>query len=110
VLVAGDETVARGALRRWADGVGEIKRMWTAPDHRRRGHGAMQTPAIEHRSAGYRRIPVYGRYAADPRCLFFEKASDGVVAIDITAPPVSIGSGTGRPPRQPSTRSRLPVK
>jgi hypothetical protein len=26
VLVTGDETVAGGALRRWADGVGEIKR------------------------------------------------------------------------------------
>jgi hypothetical protein len=73
VLIAGDETVAGGALRRRADGVGEIRRMWTAPDHCRRGHGAMQTPAIEHRSAGYRPIPVYGRYAADPRCLCFEK-------------------------------------
>ena len=50
--VAGEETVAGGALRRWAAGIGEIKRMC---------------------SAGYRRIPLYGRYAADPRCLCFEK-------------------------------------
>jgi hypothetical protein len=110
VLVAGDETSRAARCVAGPTASARSERVWTAPDHRRRGHGAMQTPAIEHRSAGCRRIPVYGRYAADPRCLCFEKASDGVVAIDITAPPVSIGSGTGRPPRQPSTRSRLPVK
>lgn len=98
VLVAGGETVAGGALRRWADGTGEIKRMWTAPAHRKRGHGrriltaledvargygyrsvrletgSLQVAAIEfYRSAGYRQIPVYGRYAGHPRCVCFEK-------------------------------------
>jgi ribosomal protein S18 acetylase RimI-like enzyme len=98
VAVAGGETVAGGALRRWADGIGEIKRMWTAPEHRRRGHaarilaalerraaaygyrsvrletGSLQAAAIElYSAAGYRPIPVYGRFADDPRCVCFEK-------------------------------------
>jgi ribosomal protein S18 acetylase RimI-like enzyme len=98
VAVAGGETVAGGALRRWADGVGEIKRMWTAPEHRRRGHaarilaalerravaygyravrletGSLQTAAIAlYTAAGYRPIPAYGRMADDPRCRCFEK-------------------------------------
>jgi ribosomal protein S18 acetylase RimI-like enzyme len=98
LAVAGEETVAGGALRRWAAGIGEIKRMWTAPGHRRQGHGARMLAALErravdygyrsvrletglpqpaaielYRSAGYQRIPSYGRYAADPRCICFEK-------------------------------------
>lgn len=98
VAVAGGETVAGGALRRWADGIGEIKRMWTAPGHRRQGHGARVLAALERRAiaygyrslrletgslqapamklyaaAGFRPIPVYGRYATDPRCRCFEK-------------------------------------
>jgi ribosomal protein S18 acetylase RimI-like enzyme len=98
LVVAGGQTLAGGALRRWADGIGEIKRMWTAPAHRRCGHGrrilnalervasdygyrsvrletgSLQVAAIElYRSAGYRQIPVYGRYAAHPRCVCFEK-------------------------------------
>jgi ribosomal protein S18 acetylase RimI-like enzyme len=98
LVVAGGETLAGGALRRWADGIGEIKRMWTAPAHRQRGHGrrilialervareygyrsvrletgSLQVAAIElYRSAGYRQIPVYGRYAEHPRCVCFQK-------------------------------------
>jgi GNAT superfamily N-acetyltransferase len=98
LLVAGGETLAGGALRRLGDGVGEVKRMWTAPAHRRRGHGArilaalerraasygyrrlrletasLQTAAIElYLAAGYRKIPPYGRLAVDPRCVCFEK-------------------------------------
>ena len=99
VAVSGGETVAGGALRRWSDGIGEIKRMWTSPAHRRRGHGARVLAALEqaavglgyravrletgalqvgavalYEAAGYRRIPAYGRYAGHPHCLSFEKA------------------------------------
>jgi putative acetyltransferase len=36
--------------------------------------GSLQAAAIElYRAAGYRRIPVYGRMAHDPRCVCFEK-------------------------------------
>jgi ribosomal protein S18 acetylase RimI-like enzyme len=98
LVVEGGETIAGGALRRWADGTGEIKRMWTAPAHRRQGHSRRvlaelervavgcgyrtvrletatgQTSAIAlYRSAGYREIPPYGRLAGHARCVCFEK-------------------------------------
>jgi GNAT superfamily N-acetyltransferase len=98
LLVADGETVAGGALRRLAAGVGEIKRMWTAPAHRRNGHGVRILAALEraaaaygyralrletatlqeaaialYRSKGYRTIPPYGRLAVDSRCVCFEK-------------------------------------
>jgi ribosomal protein S18 acetylase RimI-like enzyme len=94
----GEETVAGGGLRRWSDGIAEIKRMWTAPAHRGRGYarrvlaaleeaagalgyravrletGSFQTAALAlYRSAGYRRIAPYSVYADDPRCRAFEK-------------------------------------
>lgn len=98
LLVDGRETVAGGALRRLAPGIGEIKRMWTAPEHRRRGHARRVLAALEdvaaargyrairletgtpqvgaadlYRAAGYRPIPGYGRYGANDWCLSFEK-------------------------------------
>jgi ribosomal protein S18 acetylase RimI-like enzyme len=98
VVEGAGETVAGGALRRLADGIGEIKRMWTAPAHRGRGHarrilagleeiaawygygalrletGIQQAAAIGlYRSSGYREITPYGRYRDDPRCVCFEK-------------------------------------
>ena len=95
-------TVAGGALRRLGDGVGEIKRMWTAPGHRGRGHarrvltaleqaaarrgyhtlrletGNLQLAAIAlYTSASYSEIEPYGRYYRDhPRCVCFEKRLD----------------------------------
>jgi polar amino acid transport system permease protein len=94
----GGETLAGGALRRWADGIGEIKRMWTAPAHRRRGHGRRVLAALEqtalmygyrsvrlqtavplagavdmYRGAGYRRIASYGRYPDAQGFVSFQK-------------------------------------
>jgi ribosomal protein S18 acetylase RimI-like enzyme len=98
LLVADGETIAGGALRMLGDGAGEIKRMWTAPAHRRRGHavtvlaeleriaaerglralrletGDLETAAIRmYRACGYAEIEPYGRMAAHPRCVCFEK-------------------------------------
>jgi len=98
IIVEGDETVAGGALRRWSDGIGEIKRMWTAPDHRRRGHARRVLAALEEAArgcgyrcvrletgvrqreaialyldAGYDPIDNYGRYADSALCVSFEK-------------------------------------
>ena len=95
-------TVAGGALRRLGGGVGELKRMWTAPDHRGRGYarrvltaleqaaarrgyhtlrletGNLQLAAIAmYASAGYDEIPPYGPLGSDPRCVCFEKRLDG---------------------------------
>jgi GNAT superfamily N-acetyltransferase len=101
VLESGGVTLAGGALRRFAPGVGEIKRMWTAPDHRGRGHsrrvlralehaavrrgyhrarlqtGVLQTAAISlYESSGYEPTAPWGPYTGDPRLLSFEKRLD----------------------------------
>lgn len=49
---------AGGGLRRYRDHVGEIKRMWTSPDHRRRGYAAVVLTGLEDagRAAGYTRL------------------------------------------------------
>jgi ribosomal protein S18 acetylase RimI-like enzyme len=95
VVVEGTETVAGGALTPLEDGVGQIKRMWTAPAHRGRGHGRRVLAALErqafelgyrllrlttnagsghaqalYRSAGYQLAPPFDRY---PLVLDFEK-------------------------------------
>jgi GNAT superfamily N-acetyltransferase len=108
VLEIDGVTVAGGALRRLEPGVGEIKRMWTAPAHRGRGYSRRILAALEaaaarrgyhtlrletgdvmdaaialYRSAGYEPIESYGRlWGADPRCRSFEKRLDG--AYDLT--------------------------
>ena len=95
VLVDGGETVAGGGIRRWSDGICEVKRMWTAPAHRRHGHaltvlraleelarrrgyarirletGPLQPEAVAlYERAGYGRIGVFGQY---PQALAFER-------------------------------------
>ena len=69
VAVSGGETVAGGALRRWSDGIGEIKRMWTSPAHRRRGHGARVLAALEQAAVGlgYRAVRLGDGCAAGRR-------------------------------------------
>ena len=101
VLESAGVTLAGGALRRLAPGVGEIKRMWTAPNHRRNGYsrrvlgaleqaafrrgyhtvrlqtGIRQPAAIElYESSGYEPTTAWGRLAADPRILSYEKRLD----------------------------------
>ena len=87
VLIDGGEVLAGGGLRRVTDDTCEVKRMWTAPGHRRKGYASRVLTGLEDaaRSAGYstllletgplqpeaiafytgrggRRIPTYGRY------------------------------------------------
>jgi ribosomal protein S18 acetylase RimI-like enzyme len=94
-------TAAGGALRRLGAGVGEIKRMWTAPRFRGRGYarlvlaeleraalrrgyhtlrletGNLQLAAIRlYASLGYEETAPYGDHGADPRCVSFEKRLD----------------------------------
>jgi GNAT superfamily N-acetyltransferase len=101
VLEVDGMTVAGGALRRLGPGVGEIKRMWTAPAQRGRGYGRRILAALEaaavrrgyhtlrletgdvldaaiglYRSSGYEPIEAYGFWGADPRALSFEKRLD----------------------------------
>jgi GNAT superfamily N-acetyltransferase len=58
VVYEGDRPVASGGIRTWEPGVCEIKRMFVAPDARRRGHGRRLLEALEQtaREAGFRRI------------------------------------------------------
>ena len=51
-------TVAGGALRRLDDVTAELKRVWTAPTHRRRGVSRRVLAELERRvaAAGYRRV------------------------------------------------------
>jgi GNAT superfamily N-acetyltransferase len=101
VLESDGVTLAGGALRRLAAGVGEIKRMWTAPEHRGRGHarqvlGALEAAAVRrgyhtvrlqtgmpqpaaiglYESSGYETTSAWGRLASDPRILSYEKRLD----------------------------------
>jgi ribosomal protein S18 acetylase RimI-like enzyme len=90
--------VGCGALRPFGEGVGEVKRMFVEPQARGRGisrrilaaleaaarrcrydrlrleTGMRQTEAIGlYESAGYLRIPCYGKYAHTPLSICFEK-------------------------------------
>jgi GNAT superfamily N-acetyltransferase len=101
VLESRGITLAGGALRRLEPGVGEIKRMWTAPDHRGRGYGRRVLGALEaaaarrgyhtvrlqtgtsqpaaiglYETSGYEPVRPWGRYADDPRLLSYEKRLD----------------------------------
>lgn len=87
----GERAVAGGGIRRLDADTAELKRMWTAPSHRRRGLawvvlGALEDAARErgyrrlvletgwaqpeaialYEARGYRRIPGYGRYRDEP--------------------------------------------
>lgn len=93
VVLDGPETVAGGGFRFHADGVCEVKRMWTHPAYRRKGLawdvlGALEEGAAEagyrrlvletgplqpeaaamYERRGYRRVPVFGPY---PQALAF---------------------------------------
>jgi GNAT superfamily N-acetyltransferase len=95
VLVDDGVTVAGGGVRALEPGVCEEKRMWTHPDHRRKGLATAVLDALEdiarelgyeqlrletgpaqpeaiglYESRGYRRIPVFGHY---PLALAFER-------------------------------------
>ena len=101
VLLDGGEVVAGGGLRRVTDDTCEVKRMWTAPGHRRKGYASRVLTALEdaaraaghatllletgplqpeaialYDARGYRRIPYYGRY---PEALAFR--------LDLRPPP-----------------------
>ena len=94
MLIDGGEVLAGGGLRRIADDTCEVKRMWTAAGHRRKGYasqvltgledaaraagystllletGPLQPEAIAlYTGRGYHRISYYGRYP-DPLALW----------------------------------------
>lgn len=91
--------IACGAIRPLGDGVAELKRMFVAGEHRRRGFSRAMLGALEqtaaargyrairletgihqpeaialYLSAGYHRIPCYEEFIGDPRSRCFEKS------------------------------------
>ncbi len=58
VLLEDGVTVAGGGIRRWSEDTCEVKRLWTAPDHRRKGHASVVLRALEGaaRDAGYAHV------------------------------------------------------
>jgi ribosomal protein S18 acetylase RimI-like enzyme len=98
----GSTTVAGGGLAPLAGDAAEVKRIWTAPEHRRSGlarrvlaalehealrlgyrvlrlqTGAISTPAVAlYHAAGYDRIAPFGRYRDEPLAIAFEKRLAG---------------------------------
>lgn len=98
IVVEGSATVAGGGIRRCSGDTCEVKRMWTAAAHRRRGHASAVLGALEdvarglgysyiraetgpaqpeaislYRRCGYAEIPKYGPYDA---AFAFEKRLD----------------------------------
>ena len=95
----GGQPIGCGALRRIDETTAEVKRMYVAPDGRRRGiarrilhaleelaagfnyrtirlqTGLEQPEAISlYESSGYHRIAAYGHHIGDPRSVCFEKS------------------------------------
>jgi len=87
VLLENGLVLAGGGIRRFSRDTCEVKRMWTAPDHRRKGYASAVLDALEQEAKnrgyahlrletgpaqpeartlydrrGYSRIPTYGRY------------------------------------------------
>lgn len=58
VATVDGEPVAGGAFRRYDETTAELKRIWTAAGHRRRGYGALVVAQLEHIAAqrGFRRV------------------------------------------------------
>jgi GNAT superfamily N-acetyltransferase len=98
VVRIGGRPAACGAIRPMGEGMVEVKRMFVAPEFRRRGLARAILAALEeaatgrgcrairletgngqpealalYESAGYRRVPCFGEYVNDPRCCCFEK-------------------------------------
>jgi putative acetyltransferase len=94
----GDEPAGIGGLGRYDETTGEIRRMYVVPDHRGKGIGRAILVALEdharslgyerirletgnqapeaismYESHGYRPIPCWGPFAADPKSLCYEK-------------------------------------
>jgi GNAT superfamily N-acetyltransferase len=98
IAYAGDESVACGAIKEYAPGIMEIKRMYTLPENRGKGiaskvlseletwaselsyekcileTGKKQPEAIRlYEQNGYKTIPNYGQYAKIENSVCFEK-------------------------------------
>jgi ribosomal protein S18 acetylase RimI-like enzyme len=76
LLVDGSETLAGGGVSPLADGVAEIKGMWTSPAHRGRGYARRVLLALERRAfyLGYRRLRLETGAASAPALALYRSA------------------------------------
>ena len=84
--------VAGGAYRRHLEGTAELKRIWTHPDHRRRGLGRRVLAELERRAlaAGYRRVHLTtGPRQPEAKQLYLRTGYRPL--FDLTADPETIG-------------------
>ncbi len=72
VMTDNDEIICTGAIRRYADGICELKRLWLLPEHQGKGLGyqMINELLVFARGAGYRQIrlethAVYQKRAVD---------------------------------------------
>lgn len=76
VILVDGVTVAGGGYRYLAPGVCEAKRLWTHPNHRRRGFGTMVLDELERlaRDAGYSRLVLEtGPHQEEARSLYSKR-------------------------------------
>lgn len=92
VLVEDGVTVAGGAFRRYDETTAELKRIWTHPDHRRRGLGMVVVRELEEEAArrGYRRIHL-STGPRQPEATRLYVAAGYRPLFDLTADPETIG-------------------
>jgi len=92
VLTENGETIAGGAIRRYDERTAEVKRVWTASAHRRRGLARRLMAELEHAASklGYERIHLTTG-PRQPEAVALYLAAGYVPRFDVTADPESIG-------------------
>ncbi|MEU0238968.1 GNAT family N-acetyltransferase [Nocardiopsis sp. NPDC006198] len=126
LLLLGGRPVAGGAFRRYDDRTAEVKRMWTASAHRRRGYARLVLAALEraaaaagygrvHLTTGPRQPEARGLYLAAGYTPGFDVAADresvGPLAFGKDLPPFPQRPwhpGTGTAARGPEARPAAP--
>jgi polar amino acid transport system permease protein len=92
LLVEDGETIAGGAFRRYDDQTAELKRIWTASAHRRRGLARRVVEELEREAAtrGYQRVYLTtGPRQPEAQALYL--AAGYTPLFDLAADPETIG-------------------
>lgn len=95
VLIVGTvdgEAAAGGAFRRYDDTTAELKRIWTAAGHRRRGYAALVVAELEHIAAqrGYQRVYLTTG-PRQPEAVALYLAAGYTPLYDVSRAPAEIG-------------------
>jgi GNAT superfamily N-acetyltransferase len=93
VAVCDGVPVAGGAFRRWDSSTAELKRMWTASTHRRRGYGKLVVAELERTAlqSGYTRVYLTTGWR-QPEAVALYLAMGYTPLYDASLPPEDIGA------------------